>query len=393
MVGLSKSKEKYLPLPPQDLVDLFLRTEEWSNSKRDQWGNWEHSYSSNYKQGKLWQPELDIWVKEVKKNLVNLGIELLSTWSEDAPFSVCLTHDVDILSDTVSPKQAMRKLKQYWCSEDQKNISTKIRRTLGLFKNKYTTKPSIEKTVAALHSIEKEYGVASTYFLFALPLHRISQHDCIYSLNDWVVYDGTTCSLAEVFKIIHSGGSEIGLHGSYHTATIPHLLTEQKIHLENALEIPITSTRQHFLHWEPKVTPQLQVDAGIHVDGTLGFNRNIGFRSGTCYPFYIFDRDKDSTLPLLEVPLIIQDGALFGSNALEFDPVQAFFVTKQLIDTVRSVGGCMTILIHPDMMLLDGVPTYYRNIIEYCLEHKAWFTTLSGMQNWWKNRSETLGKS
>lgn len=386
MVGLAKSEENLLPFPPQELIDLLLRKEEWKESKRDQWGNWEHTYSKNYQRGKLWEPELDLWVKDVRRDLLAQGIDLIPTWPDDAPFSVCLTHDVDILSDTVSIKQGLRKLKQFWCSEDQKDVFVKIKRTLGLLKNKYSIYPSIEKTIGTLHAIEKEYHVPSTYFLFASPLHRISQHDCMYSLNDRVRYSGDTCSLGEVFQKIHSDGYEMGLHGSYYTATTPQLLASQKQQLENALDLPVTSTRQHFLHWEQKVTPKLQTEANILVDGTLGYNRNIGFRSGTCYPFYFFDKDSDTMIPLLEIPLVVQDGALFGNNALELDPVQAFSVTKQLIDSVRSVGGCMTILIHPDMMLLDGVSTYYRQVIEYCLKHKAWFTTMSGMANWWKQK-------
>lgn len=67
--GLSLEKRDRLPAIPDHLQKLFLRAEEYEEPARDQWGNWEHSYSDNYKRGCLWVPECDLWVQEQRDQL------------------------------------------------------------------------------------------------------------------------------------------------------------------------------------------------------------------------------------------------------------------------------------------------------------------------------------
>ena len=84
---------------------------------------------------------------------------------------------------------------------------------------------------------------------------------------------------------------------------------------ESATGITPTTTRQHFLHWDIARTPQLQNAAGFTADATLGFNRTVGFRASTALPFRQFDVTADEALPLLEVPLVVEDSALLGPIA------------------------------------------------------------------------------
>ena len=124
-------------------------------------------------------------------------------------------------------------------------------------------------------------------------------------------------------RILLQEGFDIGLHGSYLSALENGLLSEQKTFLEKTLSAPVNTTRQHWLHWKAPITPNLQVQAGFKADTTLGYNWNIGFRCGTSLPFFLFDYQAKKVLPRVELPLIIQDGALIGNNALELPPEEA----------------------------------------------------------------------
>ena len=61
-------------------------------------------------------------------------------------------------------------------------------------------------------------------------------------------------------------------------------MKSQKEVLEKALCHDIVSVQQHYLHYDIRVTPSVQAEAGFKYDPTLGFNDNVGCRFGTCYP-------------------------------------------------------------------------------------------------------------
>jgi hypothetical protein len=90
------------------------------------------------------------------------------------------------------------------------------------------------------------------------------------------------------------------------------------------------------------------------------------------------------------VPLIIQDGALLGNNALELTPKLALSMSKKMIDLIANNEGCATFLFHPDLFVKQEVRHLYREIILYCQNQGAWVTNLSAIQQWWEHRRHFL---
>ena len=76
---------------------VLLRVEEYEQVHRDQWGCWEHGFSENFWNGRLWVPEVDMWVLERERELSG-RYHLAPRWPEGHRFAVCLTHDVDMVS-------------------------------------------------------------------------------------------------------------------------------------------------------------------------------------------------------------------------------------------------------------------------------------------------------
>lgn len=120
-LGIPNTSDVELPKMPDRLQRLFLRIEEYENSCRDQWGEWEHTYSENYQEGKLWIPEVDQWICTKIREIDWQNIQRNPMWPNGEKFAVQLSHDVDIVSDRLSLKQKLRKMKSVLNAEDLQN--------------------------------------------------------------------------------------------------------------------------------------------------------------------------------------------------------------------------------------------------------------------------------
>jgi hypothetical protein len=164
------------------------------------------------------------------------------------------------------------------------------------------------------------------------------------------------------------------------------MLGDERMLLETATGLEITTTRQHFLSWDIRWTPGHQEAAGLVADSTLGFNFDVGFRAGTSLPFRLFDLAGGRPLDLLEVPLVAQDGAMLGETALALNARDAQSLLRPLFDSVATVGGVMTLLVHPDKLARPEWRALYEWSLDYALENDAWLTSLRDLTKWWRER-------
>ena len=137
---------------------------------------------------------------------------------------------------------------------------------------------------------------------------------------------------------------EIGLHPSYFGHDHAGHLREEHDRLAALTTVRPTTVRQHFLRFDPVVTPRLQRDAGFELDSTLGFARREGFRRGTCFPFPLFDVPANRPLGLWELPLTVMDTTLFTHRGLDAEGAAA--AVDRLFAACRRVGGCCVLLWH-----------------------------------------------
>ena len=252
-------------------------------------------------------------------------------------------------------------------------------------------KPSTAETLERCVAVAQEAAVPASYFFHVRPVAHASPYDCLYALEDAVMYRGARRLVREVVRELADEGFDIGLHGSYHSACSAEALAAERAALERATGRPVTSTRQHYLHWDARFTPRAQEAAGLRTDSTLGFNRNVGFRAGTSLPFRLFDVATRTRTAVLEVPLIVQEGPLLAANGLELDRQQAVEVLRLLLDRVAQVGGVATLLFHPHSLLNPDHMALYRWAIDYGRSKGAWFATLRDLGNWWREREVRLG--
>jgi peptidoglycan/xylan/chitin deacetylase (PgdA/CDA1 family) len=316
-------------------------------------------------------------------------------WPNHKSFAVCLTHDVDHVS--------LYSFK-HWLRSKKERVKSK-NSIFGVFKSAagscidFALNGKNFLTKDPIHCYEKwlveenKLNVKSTFF-FAPGYNNVNIHhenDCLYDLNDQIVFDGQKCSVKEVINEILHKGWGIGLHPSCHSFNNVEELKYQKYAFEKSIDYEISCIRQHHLYYDFRITPNIHAEAGFKYDSTLGFNDNVGFRFGTSYPWYLTDTKTNRLLPILELPLIIQDGAMLKAHkGLRLDIETAFKYVAQIADKVESVGGVLTLLWHPSSVANSNSWNLYFRIINYLKKKNPWFATINEIGRWWEKNNKEL---
>jgi peptidoglycan/xylan/chitin deacetylase (PgdA/CDA1 family) len=392
-LGLPRSAETEVPRLPDELARVLLRVEELEQGHRDRYGCFEYSFSERYRAGALWEPGLDHWAAQERGKLAG-RVELEPLWPDGKRFVVSLTHDVDMVSTASTPGQALRGIRHKLTTVESPHGRERVLRLLLAEGQPHywrlartpPTANSLERCV----ELELERGIKGTYFFSVYPAGRSSAYDCLYRLDDLCVFRGRPRTISELVTILAAEGMEVGLHGSFSSALDGAGLADERRALERATGLDVTTTRQHFLRWDVRATPRAQELAGLSVDSSLGFNRNVGFRAGTSLPFHLFDLEEDRRLDVLELPLVLQDGPLLAPDALALDLPLARRVTAQLIDAVAEVGGVATVLYHPHSLADPDFLELYRFTLDYAIQGDAWVAPLGTVAAWWREREQRL---
>jgi hypothetical protein len=148
-----------------------------------------------------------------------------------------------------------------------------------------------------------------------------------------------------------------------------------------AIGEPRVGIRMHWLLRDSGTAATLE-DAGYHYDTTAGYNETIGYRNGTTQAFRPF-----GTKTLLELPLHIQDGALFYPHNLDLPEAEAAEECRLLIEHARSSGGALTVLWHdrshgPERFWGD----FYTSLVRTLRSSNVWFATASQAVDWFRAR-------
>lgn len=380
----------------QACFNTLTRQEEVNSSARDQWGNWDWPYCDAQRRGELYTPWLDLPLAQLRHNqstAPKTTIEPL--WPGNKPFALCLTHDVDDVPRVSGLRSMARSLQL--AIRNRKNPNKIIERfwlkARNVASKKRPSTPLPQRDYEDWLKIEDQYGFKSTLFFFPAHLESPHPYDCIYQFQDVITYSHQKTTVSEMMKEIDRAGWEVGLHGSYHSAIESNLLRGEKQQIEEIVGHPITSTRQHFLHYEVGLTPQLQVQAGFKVDSTHGFNRSIGFRAGTSFPYWCWNHQTQQPTEVLEIPQHIMDGGLFTKDALQYNQELAIRHSVQLMDIVEQVGGCLTLNWHMHALNDDKWWNVYVTLLDEGHRRGAWGCSAKQIYEWWTAREQRIAEN
>lgn len=295
--------------------------QEVTTTARDVHGRFPYAASLQAALGCVGQPLVDVYRSVLAEGLAQRGVPVrrAAHWN-GKPWAVALTHDLDLLR-----KRRLGTLARAVTRRDGRRGEA-VRQAL--------TSPN-----PRLHSLdriaeaERSRGVGATYF-FKTPAAR-SRWDVPYDFGP---------ELRRRIAGLEADGFEAGLHPGYFAHDHAALMREERDRLGAVTGAPLVSVRQHFLRYDPVVTPRLQQAAGFRLDSTLGFAGREGFRRGTCFPFRLFDPAANAPLDLWELPLAAMDTTLFTHRRLA--PAEAERAILDLFAATRRVGGCCVLLWH-----------------------------------------------
>ncbi len=335
-------------LKDKNIFDIFVAKQEYQG-KKDQYGRFLFQFSDNK----------DISKPIVSEYLINHGFFV--EWPENCSFAACLTHDVDSVCPSwkYTLLTAARLAWELRPEEGLGRVTSRVRKDNS--QNPYCNFRKILE-------LEKRYGGISSFYF------KATSED----IAGWT-YDIE--SLAnELGQVIDMGG-EVGLHGGYYSYNNPEELKKEKNRLEKSLGKKPIGIRMHYLRFDVPDTWKILADLGFKYDTTFGYPDMPGFRNGMCHPFKPYDLYAKKEVDIVEIPLTIMDGSLFG---MPID--KAWAAIKGLIETTHKNNGVITILWHNitfDEIFSGGWAKLYEKILLLLKEKKAWMTSAESIYKHW----------
>lgn len=336
-------------------------------------------------------PALDLHISILRSLILNAGIPVVEIPPVPAGYNfiVCLTHDIDFirirdhkfdhtlwgflyratvgsLLDVMKSKRNLKELYQNW-----KAVFILPLVYLGLCRDfwfKFDRYMELEEKVDA----------RSTFFFIPFK-NRIGENitgkDSVFRAAKYDVMD-----IQNTLKKLVSKGFEVGVHGidAWHSVDAA---CEEKARIANISGKKNVGIRMHWLCFDKDTFQKLE-EAGFYYDTTFGYNDAVGYRAGTSQVF-----KPKCTKNIDELPLHIQDVALFNPKYMSLTKIKAWQLCQDLIEKTSRNGGVLTILWHdrslsPERLYED----FYIKLLAELKNKKVWFATATDACNWFRNR-------
>jgi hypothetical protein len=334
-------------------------------------------------------PTLDLHIAMLRDRILAAGVPLLEIPPAPAgrDFIVCLTHDIDFIG-----------IRRHLF--DHTMWGFLYRSTIGALRRALAGRmpaSRLLKTWRAAASLpfvflgwardfwepfswflDVEQQLPATYFLIPFK-GRVGEHvPGRHATRRATAYD--VGDIPEWTTRLQEQGCEVGVHGidAWHDAGKGRA---ELTRIADAIGKSRVGIRVHWLLSDSETASTLE-QAGYDYDTTAGYNETIGYRNGTAQAFRPFGANT-----LLELPLHIQDGALFYPHNLDLPEADAARQCRLLIDHARSSGGVLTVLWHdrshgPERFWGD----FYISLVATLRSSNAWFATASQAVDWFRAR-------
>jgi len=346
--------------------------------------------SSGQPPGNALFPTLDLHIALLRHFIVSTGLPLVEIPPVPAGyrFIACLTHDVDFmgiarhfldhsmwgflfratlgcLRDVISGKASMAKLKL-----NLKAVLSLPFVFLGLTKDPWDQFD---------YCLQIEKGFPSTFFFVPFRKRAGRGFDSGQGRLRATKYDVEDA--VKLIRKLEAKGSEIGVHGidawnSVETGREEMLRIKHHTPGEDGIGIRI--------HWlcHNEDTPKMLDEAGYDYDSTVGYNDAVGFKAGTSQVFKPIGVNS-----LLELPLHIQDTALFSHGRMKASESHALSLCRQIMDHAATSGGAVTVLWHERSLGPERLwDQFYAELIGQLEQRNAWFATAKEAVAWFRLR-------
>jgi len=334
-------------------------------------------------------PTLDLHIQMLRNWILNEDIPLLELRPvpQGYSFTVCLTHDIDFVG--------IRNHKF-----DHTMWGFLFRSTVGAAWKYLNRRISINRLLKCWRAaaslpfvflgwvedfwdpfdwyLRVERGLGATYFLIPFKQRSGERVPGRYAFRRAAPYE--VAELTQQTGTLQQQGCELGVHGidAWHSA--------EKGRIESAkiaknVNRPPTGIRMHWLLQDSE-TPRILDESGYAYDSTAGYNETIGYRNGTSQVFRPLVASR-----LLELPLHIQDGALFYPHNLNLTESEAAKRCKSLLGNAHELGGVLTLLWHDRSHAAERFwGEFYLKLIQTLKSSGVWFATCAQAVEWFRKR-------
>lgn len=225
-----------------------------------------------------------------------------------------------------------------------------------------------------------EQGLRATYFLIPFKHRAGEKLTARHSHRRATAYDVT--DLSGLTKTFRSEGCELGVHGidSWHDADKAREELN-RVATHAGVEAKEMGIRMHWLQWESGSFRVLEA-AGYSYDSTWGYNETPGYRAGTLQAFRPLGVHR-----LMELPMHIQDGALFYPQRLDLPEAEAWELCQEFIRHAATHGGVLTILWHDRSHGPERFwGSFYERLIDHLRNCDVWFANAGEAVRWFRDR-------
>lgn len=191
-------------------------------------------------------------------------------------------------------------------------------------------------TFDAILRLQKKYSTKTLFF---------------FLVANYTAFDTNVSSSKRPFRLLIKqivDYATVGLHPSYFSMNDIQLLKNEKERLEDITNMPMMRSRQHYLRFNLPETYQNLIDLEITEDYSMGYASHVGFRAGTCTPFYFYDLDFEIQTPLKVIPFALMDTTL--NDYMNLTPKQALGRIRDLQKEVKAVNGLFVSLFHNESL-------------------------------------------
>ena len=334
-------------------------------------------------------PTLDAHIDMLRTWIVEEGNALVEIPSVPSgySFTACLTHDIDFIG--------IRHHKL-----DHTMLGFLYRSTVGAARNLFRGKTNLRRALKIWRAaatlplvylgwaedfwepfewyLAAEKDLPATYFLIPFKRRAGDKVTGAHASRRASAYDVSDLTIQA--ETLQKHGCELGVHGLDAWHSVEHGRAELE-RVRSVSKAPETGVRMHWL-LQDATTYQVLEDAGFAYDSTAGYNETVGYRNGTTQVFRPL-----GARTLLEIPIHIQDGALFLHNRLNLTDAQARQRCRPLFDNARKYGGVLTVLWHDRSHGPERFwGGFYLELIERLKSLGVWFGSAGQVVQWFGQR-------
>ncbi len=334
-------------------------------------------------------PALDIHIAMLREWILAAGISFVEIPPVPAgkDFTVCLTHDIDFIG-----------IRQH--KFDHTMWGFLYRSTVGALREMIKGRMSFSKLLKVWRAaaslpfvylgwakdfwipfewyLQVEKDLPATYYLIPFKRRAGDKVSANHAERRATAYDIT--DMPEWTAKLMEAGCEIGVHGidAWHSVMKGREELRRVSSVTGEKQIGI---RMHWLLRDENTFRVLE-ESGYSYDSTTGYNETPGYRSGTTQTFRPF-----GSRTLLELPMHIQDGALFYPQRLGLTDEAAWKLCERMMANSEKFGGVLTLLWHdrshgPERFWGD----FYARLVGHLRTLNVWFASGAQAVGWFRRR-------